>query len=154
MRQRRVRSKFAILRALQPGTPTWAPEVEFALPKEPRWSSNSPPPSREVEAYKVALQKTLPMKHTRRTTHGLQGIGEIERHNRGWNASGLYIFGVRWNRQWSTLSMGRVHVRGHEQRKSATSLVNHAVFFERFQRAAIRMELNAKGVRPSSGNCC
>ena len=135
---------------LRAGKISWAPEVEYAFRKGSAVEFELPAYGREVEAYKVALQTTLPMKHTRKITHGVQGIGEVYRHKRGWETSGLYIFGVRWNRQWSTLSMGGVHVRDHEGGKSASSLVNHAVFFERFRRAALGVEVNAHGVRPSA----
>lgn len=129
------------------GPVRWAPEVEYAFRKGSAIEFELPVAGSSLEDYKIALQTTLPMKSTRPVTHGLQGIGEIAAHKGGWEATGLYIFGARWNRHWSTLSMAGGSHRKTEASRATSPLFNHSFFYERFDRAAMGLELNSRDWR-------
>jgi hypothetical protein len=129
------------------GPVRWAPEIEYAFRTGSAIELELPMLGGGIEDFKIALQTTLPMKSTRPVTHGLQGIGEVSAHQRGWEATGMYIFGARWNRRWSTLSMAGGSRRQLNQTRQTSPVLNHSFFYKRFDRAAMGLELNTRDWR-------
>lgn len=121
----------------------WAPEVEYAFLNGTAVEFELPMAGTTVQDYKVALQQTLPTK-AKRFTHGVQGIGEVARGESAWEATGVYIAGVRWHERWSTLSMAGVSHARKSGKRTTSPLVNHSLFHERWKRAAIGLEVNLK----------
>jgi hypothetical protein len=133
-------------RSTREGAPLeWAPEVEFAFRRGTAVEFELPLAGRSLEKYKVALQHTLPMNRSKPFTHGVQGIGEADRSQGGWTATGVYIAGVRWHPQWSSLTMaGALHERKGAGHRQTSPLLNHSVFYERWKRASVGIEANMK----------
>lgn len=124
----------------------WAPEVEYALGRGLAVEFELPLSGAQVASYKYAAQQKLPVRRTRKFTHGVQGIGEVERGREAWDVSGLYLLGVRWREQWSTMSMfGATHRRDQGSGRTLP-LLNHTVFYERWRHTALGVETNLKGL--------
>lgn len=130
----------------------WAPEIEYAFGRGTAVEFELPITGVEVESYKFAMQQKLPVRRTRRFTHGLQGIGEVERGREAWDVSSLYILGIRWQERWSTMSMYGAHHRREHGGRRTMPLINNSVFYEKWRYTALGIETNVKGIRDAQSS--
>ncbi len=131
---------------LRRGEPlAWAPEIEYAAGRGLALEFELPIKGAVIEEYKVAAQQKLWRTPIKRYTHGMQGIGQIARGGlAGWEASGLYIAGVRWHERWSTLSMAGLSRSSRAGETRTAPLLNHTLFYERWKRTVAGVEWNSK----------
>lgn len=130
---------------LRRGEPlAWAPEIEYAIGRGLALEFELPIEGASVRDYKIAAQQKLWRTPIKRYTHGLQGIGEIGRGTSSWQASGLYIAGVRWHDHWSTISMAGLSRSSKAGAARTSPLLNHTVFYERWKRTVAGVEWNSK----------
>lgn len=115
---------------LKTGVVHWAPEVEWAFADGYAVELELPMLGRELESVKVALQGTLPSPWSA-FTHGWQTFAEVALDDAATDAVLLYIFGQRFAKKWSYLTMwgGNVGLtqQGYE---SVAGLVNASLFVD------------------------
>lgn len=83
----------------------WGPEVEFVIANGYAMEFELPFIDNELEEFKIALQGTLSDDPNNKFIHGWQTIQRVNLHDYAWEADLLYIYGYRFNRNWSTLSL-------------------------------------------------
>lgn len=115
---------------MKSGVVHWAPEVEWAFADGYAIELELPMLGRELESVKVALQGTLPSLWSQ-FTHGWQTFGEVALDDAATDAVLLYIFGQRFAKKWSYLTMlgGNVGLtqQGYE---GISGLVNASLFVD------------------------
>ncbi len=116
---------------LKNGRVDWAPEIEWAFADNYAFELELPFVDRELEAFKFALQGTLPSP-SEHFTHGWQTFAEIHLDDAATDLVLVYIFGQRFAGEWTYLAMTGANThfapdaRGSVEGVSA--LVNASIF--------------------------
>jgi hypothetical protein len=130
----------------KPNAPTllWAPEIEYTFANGMGVELEFPLEDRQLDAYKLALQTTLPGSFRGRTIHGLQGIGEFTTDRKSHQVDLLYLHGVRFSQRWSAFSMLGAR-RESAQTVRYAPLFNQSIFRKQNRYVHFGLESNYKG---------
>lgn len=83
----------------------WAPEIEYAVIDNFAVEFELPFGDGRLEAYKAAAQYTFGHAFEERFIHGVQGLVLYDRDRRGTQLNLLYLFGIRFDEEYSMLGM-------------------------------------------------
>jgi hypothetical protein len=127
----------------------WAPEVEYAIVDNFAIEFELPFEDAKLEEYKLGLQWTIGTAFDNHYIHGFQTLIEPTPKWRNWNFNLLYIGGIRFNEQWSSLFMlgGRMNLQGTDRSQTFERITNYSLFRDLSERAKFGVETNfASGV--------
>lgn len=128
---------------LRDGRVHWAPEIEWAFADGYAIEVEVPMVDRHVEAFKLALQGTLPNGNWSNFAHGWQTFAEIALDDRATDVVLLYMFGNRFHRSWSYLTMIGAKTTASEQSLSGwTALLNPSLFYDAREWLTVGLESN------------
>lgn len=99
------------LRTSDPHGVEWAPEIEAAVLDGLALEFELPLEDTHLEAVKFAAQYTFGTAFNHHFIHGVQGIAEWFLDEEEWEATLLYLAGIRIDEIWSLLSMFGVRTR-------------------------------------------
>lgn len=129
---RRGELEINVLAQFRPESPhvLWAPEIEWAFADGYAVELEVPMADDEIEALKLALQGTLPIRSAK-LAHGWQIFGEASLDERHGDIVGTYIFGQRLRPTISWLGMlgGKAELRdsGFD---AGSAIANASIFYE------------------------
>ncbi len=122
------------------GGVAWAPEVEWAFSRGHAIELELPMQDHAVAALKTAVQGTLPERF-RNLIHGWQVIGEYLLKQEAFEATGLYLNGLRFNSVFSLMTMAGLR-RGWwpEGLRHLQGLLNLNAFFDLAETVTLGLE--------------
>ena len=122
----------------------WAPEIEYAFRDGLAIEFEIPIVGTTVKSLKFAMQGTFGMAANGNFIHGLQGITEYFLKEEELQIAALYLFGYRFNSNFSMFVMAGVEggYRFSEQRASVKGLLNPSFFFEITRHMLFGLETN------------
>lgn len=144
-----VNSLFGYSPVGAPGQLAWAPEVEYTFADGHGIEFELPVENARVDAYKGALQGTLPGPWSRTFVHGWQAVGEKSRQGGRTQIDLLYLAGTRWHPRWSAFTM--TGVRRERDTEGRTLLGNYSLFYHVGTDNTIGLESNLAR-RPHAGH--
>jgi len=139
-----VNSLFRMVPGERPRTLQYAPEIEYTLFDGFGIEFEVPMENAHVDAWKGAVQHTLPGPFKKYFTHGWQTYIEAGRNGGGTKANYLYLAGTRLNPQWSVMTMNGVE----QERRGESSVAfvgNYTVFYQPRDSRSYGLETNFKG---------
>lgn len=122
----------------------WAPEVEIALSDRFAIEFELPFEGGKLEELKVGLQWTFGTAFGNRYIHGAQVLVEPTPQFETWNATLLYIGGVRFDETWSALVMfgTRMDLEGPNNIDTFERLFNASLFADINEWLTVGLETN------------
>lgn len=124
------------------GKTYWAPEVEWAFADGYAVELELPMDDRHLEAVKVALQGTLPGL-SGSSVHGWQSFAEVALDDGETDVVALYVFGHRFGRRLSQLSMlGERFAVGESGVDADAFLLNQSLFWDAREWQTLGLETN------------
>ncbi len=130
---------------LKDGRVDWAPEIEWAFADDYAFELELPFVDRKLEAFKFALQGTLPSPWDN-FTHGWQTFAEIHLDDAATDLVLVYIFGQRFAGKWTYLAMtgANTHFAPDAKRsvEGVSALVNASLFRDVTEWLTVGLESN------------
>ncbi len=132
------------LRTSDPHGVVWAPEIEAAVLDGFALEFELPLEDTHLEAVKFAAQYTFGTAFDHHFIHGVQGIAEWFRDAEEWEATLIYLAGVRIDETWSLLSMFGFRT-GLGSPNDARPILNVSVFADVNHALTIGLESDYEG---------
>lgn len=125
------------------GSPQWAPEIEWAFARGYAVEFELPMTGRRLDAFKLALQGTLPLEQTE-TIHGWQVFAEVGLDQGHTELVGLYMLGHRFNSTVSGLVMLGGVAELTPSLEHGSLLLNSSIFADTEEWQTIGLETNLR----------
>jgi hypothetical protein len=124
--------------------PEWAPEIEIAIADGVAVEFELPFEDMTLAAYKAAGQVTFGTAFQERFIHGAQGIILYDQTSSWWQATALYIVGVRIDERWSVLGMFglRTELNNDDIGERTERLLNCSLFYDLNDHITLGIESN------------
>ncbi|MCW5978193.1 MAG: hypothetical protein KIT09_08950 [Bryobacteraceae bacterium] len=139
-----VNSLFRFTPAETPRRLLWAPEIEYTFLDGYGIEFELPLENAGIDAWKAAIQGTLPGPWGDRFIQGWQVLGETGHEGNHSLIDVLYLAGARWSRSWSVFSMTGFR-REREHASATVFLGNYSLFFHPRDAVTYGLESNFKG---------
>lgn len=120
----------------------WAPEFEIGIRDNLAIEFELPFHNNRIESYKLALQGTFGKLFDHHGIHGWQVIGYYDREHRTYKMDSLYILGLRFGSQLSSLNMVGLRRDDFNPTGAFAGLFNSTWFYDYSQKVTLGLELN------------
>lgn len=129
----------------------WAPEIEYAFADGWAVEFELPFDNTTLESYKFALQGTFGGLANNRAVHGFQYLAEIDAQTGRLDHTLLYVVGVRFWENWSTLTTVGFNIPREEpapgEDRDDAVIINHSFFRELSNDTILGFETNIRAGR-------
>lgn len=131
-------------RGREPHALSGGPEMEYVFADGYGLEVELPLSTAGVEAWKFALQGTLPYWNSGRFIHGWLGMGEYLVDDPRGRGTALYVAAYRLDEHWSAVAMigAQGTTKGREHPSRLAAVFNPSVFYDASSKVTLGVELN------------